>query len=135
MSGRPRKQPLVFADSDRPANSYPLSVLKSRPALGEKGESKRVDPTTIVDGIPYNERNQIMPMRTPQSIPELWYAIDKRLSLMEENQSRHDQVHAAINKILDDHETRLRSSGAGALVAASVTSFLSVLAILKAFLK
>jgi hypothetical protein len=135
MSGRPRKQPLVFADTDRPRDTYPLSVLKFRPDLGENGEFKRVNPTTIVGGIPYNERYQIMPMRTPQSIPELWYAIDKRLSLMEETQRSHDQVHAAINKIMDDHETRLRSSGAGALVAASVTSFLSVLAILKAFLK
>jgi len=76
-----------------------------------------------------------MPNRTPQSIPELWYALDKRLALMEETQRAHDQVHESINKVLEDHETRLRSSGAGALVAASVTSFLSVLAILKAFLK
>lgn len=76
-----------------------------------------------------------MPTRTPQSIPELWYAIDKRLALMEESLRSHNQLHESVDKVLEDHETRLRSSGAGALVAASVTSFLSVLAILKAFLK
>ena len=77
----------------------------------------------------------MMPSRTPQSIPELWYALDKRLALIEETQRAHDQLHESLNKSLDDHENRLRSSGAGALIAASVTSFLSVLAVLKAFLK
>ena len=29
----------------------------------------------------------MMPSRTPQSIPELWYALDKRLALIEETQA------------------------------------------------
>jgi len=76
-----------------------------------------------------------MPNRASQSIPELWYALDKRLALMEETQRSHDQVHESIHKRLDDHEIRLRSCRASAWVAASVASILSLLAILKAFLK
>lgn len=105
---------------------------KLTPRLSAPGAAS---PANRPDPLYQTERNRIMPTRTPQSIPELWYALDKRLALMEETQRSHDQVHAALNKCLDDHETRLRSSGVGALLAASVTSFLSVLAMLKAFLK
>lgn len=75
-----------------------------------------------------------MPNPTPQSIPELWYAIDKRLALIEEAHRQHLASHTGLNKSIDDHEQRLRGASAGAILSAGVTSLLSILAIIKAFM-
>jgi len=75
-----------------------------------------------------------MPADIPHNIPQLWFAIDKRLALIEEAQKAHCGVHEQISKDLDDHEQRLRSAGLPAILAATINSFVSLFAIIKVLL-
>lgn len=76
-----------------------------------------------------------MTPENPQSLREFWHALDKRLALIEESLRQHRLSHASLEKCLDDHEQRLRKAGNGALLSAGVTSLLSTLALIKAFLR
>lgn len=74
-----------------------------------------------------------MPDSIPTSIPQLWAKIDHRLTVIEEKQCAHQMLHDAINKEIDDHEARIRMSGAPGIIAATINSMISVIAIIKAF--
>jgi hypothetical protein len=67
----------------------------------------------------------------PRTIPQLWHALDRRLTIIEEAQKAHAILHEQIEKSLDDHEQRLRSAGAPAIIAATINSFVSLIAIIK----
>ena len=75
-----------------------------------------------------------MPEDIPRTIPQLWHRLDKRLALIEEAQKAHGELHEQIAKDLDDHEQRLRSAGAAGIIAATINSFVSLIAIIKVML-
>jgi hypothetical protein len=70
----------------------------------------------------------------PHTLPQLWYLLDKRLTLIEEAQKAHCGAHEQVTKTLDDHEQRLRSAGAPAIIAATINSLVSIIAIIKVML-
>ncbi len=70
----------------------------------------------------------------PRTIPQLWHLLDRRLIVIEEAQKAHTGAHEQIEKVLDDHEQRLRSAGLPAIIAATINSFVSLSAILKVLL-
>jgi hypothetical protein len=71
----------------------------------------------------------------PKTIAELYYLLDKRLSLLEALFSNHNKDHEEIQKDLDDHESRLRSGLTFSGILTGSGGLLSLIAILKAFLK
>jgi hypothetical protein len=71
----------------------------------------------------------------PRNIPQLWFLLDRRLTIIEEAQKAHGGVHEQISKDLDDHEQRLRSAGLPGIIAATVNSFVSLAAIIKVMLR
>ncbi len=52
-----------------------------------------------------------MSIDVPRTIPQLWHALDRRLTIIEEAQKAHAILHEQIEKDLDDHEQRLRQRG------------------------
>jgi hypothetical protein len=69
----------------------------------------------------------------PQTIPELWYRLDKRLALIEQYQHDHYEDHATLEKILADHEARIRSTSTASGIISGGSSILALIAIIKAF--
>lgn len=67
----------------------------------------------------------------PHTIAQLWHLLDRRLTIIEEAQKAHAGLHAEVVKDLDDHEQRLRSAGTPAIIAATINSLVSIVAILK----
>ena len=67
----------------------------------------------------------------PRTIPQLWHALDRRLTIIEEAQKAHCGLHEQIEKELDDHEQRLRTANAPAVIAATINSLVSLIAIFK----
>jgi hypothetical protein len=70
---------------------------------------------------------------SPSSIPELWHELDKRLALIESAQAAHLRDHASIEKVLDDHEKRIRSGLTFYAILTGTGGLLSLIALLKAF--
>jgi len=70
----------------------------------------------------------------PHSIPQLWFLLDRRLTIIEEAQKAHCGTHEQITKELDDHEQRLRSAGVPGIIAATINSLVSLAAIIKVML-
>ena len=71
---------------------------------------------------------------SPRTIPELWHILDKRLALIEAAQADHKEDHAAIEKRLDDHETRIRSGLATASLLTGAGGLFSLIAIVRSFM-
>lgn len=69
----------------------------------------------------------------PKTIPELWYAIDKRLSAIETANIEHKTDHLLIQKCLDDHEARLRSGLTFTAITTGGGSLMALIAIIKSF--
>jgi hypothetical protein len=67
----------------------------------------------------------------PRTIPQLWHMLDRRLTIIEEAQKAHAGIHEQVEKELDDHEERLRSAAAPGIIAATINSFVSLIAIFK----
>jgi hypothetical protein len=70
----------------------------------------------------------------PRTLAQLYYLLDKRLSLIEQALSAHTGDHAGLQKTLDDHESRLRSGLTLTGLMTGSGGLLSLIAILKAFL-
>jgi hypothetical protein len=75
-----------------------------------------------------------MPNPTPQTIPELWHELDKRLALLELSQANHCKEHASVEKTLADHETRIRSGLTFNAILTGTGGLLALIALVKAFL-
>ena len=69
----------------------------------------------------------------PSTIPELWYILDKRLALIEAAQTEHGKTHVEVEKVLDDHEQRLRSGLTLAGILTGTGGFLALVALVKSF--
>jgi hypothetical protein len=69
----------------------------------------------------------------PTTIAELWYALDKRLSLIEASQIDHCATHTIVQKILDDHESRLRSGLTFTAIMTGGGGLVALIAIIKSF--
>jgi hypothetical protein len=69
----------------------------------------------------------------PNTIPQLWVLIDHRLTVLEEKGCAHQILHELITEDLKDHEQRIRQAGTPGIIAATVNSMISVIAIIKAF--
>ena len=69
----------------------------------------------------------------PSTIPELWYSLDKRLSLIEAAQVEHCKTHTDIDKTLDDHEARLRSGLTLTGILTGSGGLLALIALIKSF--
>ncbi len=67
----------------------------------------------------------------PRTIPQLWSALDRRRTIIEEAQKAHQAAHEQVEKELNDHEQRLRAAGSPAIIAATINSFVSLIAIFK----
>ena len=69
--------------------------------------------------------------KPPKTIPELWYRIDKRLSLMETSQALyqagHCKVHDDLDETLEDHETRLRTGFNLSTIISNLIAFAAAL--------
>ena len=70
----------------------------------------------------------------PETIPELWYVLDKRLSRIEDATNFHHIIHTDIQKVLDDHEARIRSGMTFTSIMVGAGSLFSLIAIIKSFL-
>jgi hypothetical protein len=70
----------------------------------------------------------------PRTLAQLYYLLDKRLSLIEQSLASHADDHAGIQKTLDDHESRLRSGLTLTGLLTGSGGLLSLIAIIKAFL-
>jgi hypothetical protein len=70
----------------------------------------------------------------PRTISQLYYLLDKRLALIEHSISEHADDHTALQKTLDDHESRLRSGFTLAGLISGSGGLLALVAIIKAFL-
>ena len=70
----------------------------------------------------------------PETIPQLWYAIDKRLTRIEDAQITHAEIHKDLEKTLDDHEMRIRSGMTFTSIMVGAGSLFSLIAIIKSFL-
>ena len=75
-----------------------------------------------------------MPDKPPATISQLYYLLDKRLSLIEQSLLLHHDDHAAIQKMLDDHESRLRSGFTLARLLTGSGGLLSLIALIRSFL-
>ncbi len=71
----------------------------------------------------------------PRNIPQLWYLLDRRLTIIEEAQKAHASLHGQITKELDDHEQRIRSAGTPGIIAATINSLVSLAAIIKVMIR
>jgi hypothetical protein len=69
----------------------------------------------------------------PKTITELWYLLDKRLALIETAQINHNTVHEIIQKILDDHESRLRTGLTFTAIMTGSGGLIALIAIIKSF--
>ena len=72
--------------------------------------------------------------RPPKTITQLWYMLDKRLALIESAQAAHCDTHKDVEKILDDHETRIRSGLTFTAIMTGSGGLLALVAIIKSFL-
>ncbi len=75
-----------------------------------------------------------MPDKPPTTLPQLYYLLDKRLSLIEQSLVLHQDDHAGIRKTLDDHESRLRSGFTLAGLLTGSGGLLSLIALIRSFL-
>ena len=75
--------------------------------------------------------------KCPETIAELRYMLDKRLSLLEETQKLHWDVHASLHtelgKTLGDHEQRIRTGMTLNGLLSSAGGLLAIIAIIKSF--
>lgn len=69
----------------------------------------------------------------PRTIAELWQRLDRRLLALELASSAHCKDHAAIEKILDDHEKRIRSGLTLYAILTGTGGLLSLIALVKTF--
>jgi len=76
----------------------------------------------------------MLPSTPPRTLAQLWYLLDKRLALIESAQASHLEGHKAIDKTLDDHESRIRSGLALAGLISGSGGLLSLLAVIRSFL-
>ncbi|TSA54222.1 MAG: hypothetical protein D4R38_02680 [Dehalococcoidia bacterium] len=71
----------------------------------------------------------------PETIPALWYVLDKRLALIEAALATHtNDRHLEIEKKLDDHEDRIRSGLGLAAILTGSGGFLALVALIRSFL-
>jgi hypothetical protein len=70
----------------------------------------------------------------PRTLAQLYYLLDKRLSLIEQALASHADDHAGIQKTLDDHEARLRTGLTLTGLLTGSGGLLSLLAIIRSFL-
>jgi hypothetical protein len=75
------------------------------------------------------------PNQAPRSIAQLYYLLDKRLALIEQGLTAHQDEHEALGRVLADHESRLRSGFTLAGLISGSGGLLSLVAILKSFIK
>lgn len=69
----------------------------------------------------------------PTTIPELWHSLDKRLALIEDRQIEHCHTHTDLEKILSDHESRLRAGMTFTSLMTGGGGLLALIAIVKSF--
>ena len=69
----------------------------------------------------------------PRTIPELWQRLDRRLIALELASAAHCKDHATIEKILDDHEKRIRSGLTFYAILTGTGGLLSLIALVKTF--
>ena len=67
------------------------------------------------------------------TIEEFFFRLDKRLALIEAAQSAHYKDHAKIDRILDDHEPRLRSGLTFTGILTGSDGMLALIALIKSF--
>ena len=67
----------------------------------------------------------------PKTLAELWFRLDKRLSLIEASQAAHCSDHADVTKRLDDHETRIRSGLGTSAFIAGISGLIGLIAIIR----
>lgn len=70
----------------------------------------------------------------PETIPELWFVMDKRLTRIEDAATFHNIIHVEIQKALNDHEARIRSGMTFTSIMVGAGSLFSLIAIIKSFL-
>ena len=75
-----------------------------------------------------------MPVNPPQTISQLYHLLDKHLALIEQALEAHKANHGELQKVLDDHENRLRAGFTLAGLTSVSGGLLSLLAVIKAFL-
>lgn len=75
-----------------------------------------------------------MPTDPPRNISQLWYLLDKRLTLIETAQAVHCEAHKALKEVLDDHEARLRSGLTLTGVTTGSGGLLALIALIRSFL-